>query len=1553
MKAKMKLHKLLSLLLTLVMLLSLVPAMGVTASAAEPEWTTVSTYGQLKDAVDKGSAKIKLTADISSSNFVEGVGVTPATNLKFKGSGNVLDLNGYKLTLVSNMGTNFIELTNADLTIKDSGTNGRIDIEYRSVVGVQQAILIDNTGSLTVDGGTLSSSYRGIILIDSAGSITINGGRLYAPVTNSGSSDYVIFSTHSYKYNDTLQLHVNGGEIDGRVVLKRDDSSATGTLKYKVTPIKITGGTFKQGLYATWGMGNNPEGAPKNAEMTMDSPTVEITGGVFEKNNDDDQRESRCYIDLATKLRGGTFKDSSTTIRFVGGEYTWDGTQPQYRASIGNSAILYGNDIRTAYDWSESEWFKIQSPWIYLYPKGGNSVTVIRDAWGMKSVTLDGKEINYAKDWKGTVERMDNSTAHTLKFEWYPLASELVNAGYTYRANFDCYTVGSNTPTTSVPISATAAEYSHTIRAGEAPSVYPFDLQLNLDKNGSSVGIISNQHIVKLVVSEAPPAPPAPVAHSITVTNGRGTANTTSAFAGDTVTVTAKDDTANNMMFTRWNTETAGVTFADATKQETTFVMPDCDVKVNPGFQQVLFTKQPVPQISLEQGYGGKTSFVFSWDISKWELVDTATNQTVSSDNTLVKAGKLTDVTIPANTDLGSKNYRIVVTTANGEQFKSNDFIVTWFEKMPAPLVEFSIPSGTKFIGELTVNVGYPSTLNNGSVSPYEMRYTTNGVDPKDANPSDVEECPGSTDVTLTGTTKIMARTILEGEGGNEDTWGELCEATYTMIDKLDAPTVTPTSCRYSGSLPIIVTIQDVYNAKISYTVKQHDGYLSGKEVDGPMLKTGLPDTFCGTTTFSAKAIVYKDGGGAWESDEVTYTYTREYWANISNATISGKVNKAIADTDVTITLDGEKFKDVAVGDDVSGWFNLPAGLTAKVKEQTSYSRELVITISGTPTATSAAAITVTIPKDKLLANGTVDLTVLSNPKAVYNIGTDVAHTHDYTGQPYLYLDPGNHYQECTAGDGYNIQAHAFTPWTDNGNGTHSRHCTVCKMTDGSTYTETANHNWQWVVDTAATPNAAGKQHEECVDCHVKRSENTEIPMLTSIMVEHLTVAKPVKDAAAAIANTTDSSYTVANTEWMAADGTPIAIGGKFQPGTVYTVKITLETAGAGVFSVKSTYNTIEGKTATVNPALTGDNHADSVILTYTFDATEGTYVPTKHTVSVKTDGNGTASASPTSAVAGTKITLSATANSGYHFKEWQVVSGGVTITNNKFTMPDEAVEVKAIFEKNASTGGGGGGGVSTYPITVKSAKNGDVTASHKTASKGTAVTLTVDPDKGYVLDTLTVLDGKDKEIKLTEKNGKFTFTMPASKVTVAATFKASAPTGKNPFIDVPAGSYYEDAVIWAVDKGITTGTSATTFNPNGICTRAQAVTFLWRAAGSPAAKSKVMPFADVKAGSYYYDAVLWAMEQGITKGTSDTTFTPNAKCTRAQIVTFLWRSQKSPASDSVNPFTDVAADAYYNTAVLWAAENGITGGTSATTFSPNNDCTRAQIVTFLFRCLG
>ena len=337
------------------------------------------------------------------------------------------------------------------------------------------------------------------------------------------------------------------------------------------------------------------------------------------------------------------------------------------------------------------------------------------------------------------------------------------------------------------------------------------------------------------------------------------------------------------------------------------------------------------------------------------------------------------------------------------------------------------------------------------------------------------------------------------------------------------------------------------------------------------------------------------------------------------------------------------------------------------------------------------------------------------------------------------------------------------------------------------------------------------------------------------------------------------------------------------------------------------------------------------------------------HENQITFDGNGGSPTNSTMTTTGKKLASlpTATRSGRYSFDGWYTEkNGGTKITTA--TVFDKNTTVYAHWIYTGS--GSGSGGVTTYPITVKSAKNGDVTASHKSAAKGTTITLTVDPDKSYVLDTLTVLDGKDKEIKLTEKNGKYTFTMPASKVTVAAMFKAEQSTGKNPFTDVPAGSYYEDAVIWAVDKGITTGTSATTFNPNGICTRAQAVTFLWRAAGSPAAKN-MSSFADVPADAFYAKAVAWAVENGITGGTGDGKFSPDATCTRAQAVTFLWRYEKAPVASRSNPFADVAADSYYADAVLWAVKEDITKGTTSTTFSPDADCSRAQIVTFLWRC--
>ena len=338
---------------------------------------------------------------------------------------------------------------------------------------------------------------------------------------------------------------------------------------------------------------------------------------------------------------------------------------------------------------------------------------------------------------------------------------------------------------------------------------------------------------------------------------------------------------------------------------------------------------------------------------------------------------------------------------------------------------------------------------------------------------------------------------------------------------------------------------------------------------------------------------------------------------------------------------------------------------------------------------------------------------------------------------------------------------------------------------------------------------------------------------------------------------------------------------------------------------------------------------------------------PDKYEVTLRNAGDGATGAGEYAA--NETVTITAGTRPGYVFRGW--TSDDVQISDARsetasFTMPAQDVTVQANWARRSS---GGSSSSTLYNVIVKDSKNGEVTSSHKQAASGATVTLTVKPDQGYVLGTLTVLDSRNKEVKLTAKaDGTYTFTMPSSDVTVQAVFRARVH-----FRDVPSGAYYEDAVNWAVANGITNGMTADLFDPNGICTRAQAVTFLWRAAGSPAPKSSAMPFTDVPAGSYFYNAVLWAVENGITKGTSDTTFSPSATCSRAQIVTFLWRSQSSPAAGSANPFTDVSASAYYADAVLWAVKENITKGTSSTTFSPADNCTRAQIVTFIWRTMA
>ena len=320
---------------------------------------------------------------------------------------------------------------------------------------------------------------------------------------------------------------------------------------------------------------------------------------------------------------------------------------------------------------------------------------------------------------------------------------------------------------------------------------------------------------------------------------------------------------------------------------------------------------------------------------------------------------------------------------------------------------------------------------------------------------------------------------------------------------------------------------------------------------------------------------------------------------------------------------------------------------------------------------------------------------------------------------------------------------------------------------------------------------------------------------------------------------------------------------------------------------------------------------------------------------------------------AGSVVTVRAGSRSGYTFNGWtadsSVAFDDANAAETTFTMPDGSVTVTANWSRDGgSPSSGRDDSDPRYAVGIPDkTENGSVSVSPKNASQGDRVTVTVKPDAGYELDSLKVFDKNGKELELTDKgDGRFTFIMPAGRVEVKATFTEEVKT--SPFRDVPTDAYYYEAVKWAQKKGITGGIGNDLFGPYQPCTRAQIVTFLWRAAGAPVV-NYAMDLTDVPSDAYYAEAVRWALSQGITTGTADGRFAPDATCTRAQGMTFLFRASKASA-DGAPAFSDVAADAYYAEAVKWATDNGITNGTTSSTFSPGSGCTRAQIVTFLWR---
>lgn len=319
-------------------------------------------------------------------------------------------------------------------------------------------------------------------------------------------------------------------------------------------------------------------------------------------------------------------------------------------------------------------------------------------------------------------------------------------------------------------------------------------------------------------------------------------------------------------------------------------------------------------------------------------------------------------------------------------------------------------------------------------------------------------------------------------------------------------------------------------------------------------------------------------------------------------------------------------------------------------------------------------------------------------------------------------------------------------------------------------------------------------------------------------------------------------------------------------------------------------------------------------------------------------DGNGGTPTAHNLRTSGLKLAALPDAFLGgdYSFGGWYTErDGGDRITTETVFWADTTVYAHWVY-----TGGGGGAYDSRCTIRASAGANGSITPGGNVSVRtGSDQTFLITPDEGYAISDVRI-DGRSIGAVM-----RYTFENVRSVHTIEASFTAAST-----FADVPAGSYYERAVIWAAANGITNGVGNGQFGVDAPCTRAQAVTFLWRAAGSPAPEISAMPFTDVPVGSYYYDAVLWAVENGIAKGTSETTFGPDASCTRAQIVTFLYRAFGTSAGGDA-AFADTTPNAYYAEAVRWAVATGVTTGTSNTTFSPNADCTRAQIVTFLWRC--
>ena len=1157
--------RIVSILLVLVMLLTMVPITGVTANAAE--WTTVNSYEQFEAAMTaEGQRSIRLGADIDTGPLTSGIGLLDTLTVKGQKqldlNGHTLRLFTQKDAL-----GNLIKIEFGSLTLSDSSAahTGRIlgvtSIDSNVLISVwQNGKFTMNGGKLEVEAGKYRDAlWRRTIDCRYGGEVVINGGTLYVPPKTYERYENQLLDQFLDEFDDlrngpcgyTLiadnecKVTITGGTFQGPVRMNASNSKWNGT----TSRVIITGGTFENNVVLNGAGSNAGDGKVTLAEIkggtflgkvqawaaasfdsSFSTPEVVISGGDFSKEFwlrpkfplvNDKEPEGMAYY-VAAKLNGGTFHEGFSADK-SSENYEYSGAAVKQRLKgyeiyqladklLGQNAIQTGNGTFAAQDYNSynkyiTNYRKSEHDsggYAFIIKAVNNQPTkIIPNAWGMKSVTLDGKKIDYAKDWKGTVERMDNSTAHTLKFEWYPLASELVNAGYTYRTTCEHYISGSTAVQQTDTIAADKTSHTVTIPAGADPKVYSYDLQLNLDKNGSSVGIFSNQHIVKLVVSEAPVVDTRTSIESVTLKVPKLKEG---AASGDNFTLSGTNTGVSTI-----NTVWEGIPSSGAVAGK--FYVARITLTAEDGY--AFNTKT---QVNLNGDYSSKSSGIDNggagmtilvsvpvrhehkygaWQIAgngnvhfrkcscgvqeekphEWKYLEgqdkykcTVCGYEIDGEKERITyvyasprspiAGEHPGDYTPAEwIKIGGVNYKVESIVWKN----MDDTDVTTFEagKIYKGTVTFKADTGFAFDGDRI----YSNKIFNSSNAEVVGNYTL---------------ADGGT--TLTATFKLKDENVVRPG----------------LKAKVKLPTL---SDKVGQSLPAVELVDTTLPENVALVYSVYEDNLLSEEITDPDYKVKPNQKYI--------YAVWLKHGDSTDITEITKTYNVSYEVTDGGDTETYTDLVGYGVLAMYQTPDTSKINSVALTVTAPKYGEAPA-TTATGANDTRYT---VGTPTWSPAVTDgkfgANTYTVSIPVTAAegysfdancfyTVNGYV--ATYADGKVSYIFPALTApHKHSYG--TWTMLDDSQHSRSCTCGD-MQLEAHTFSAWTKVDESTHSRTCSKCKKSGEATnYTETAKHTWVWVVDKEAALNQPGKQHEECTGCHAKRSENTEIPALRDYAV--------------------------------------------------------------------------------------------------------------------------------------------------------------------------------------------------------------------------------------------------------------------------------------------------------------------------------------------------------------------------------------------------------------------------------------------------------------------